>query len=186
MKYPLVWLMGLLLADVFTTNQGLDIHIRSEGCNDPNKTPNTCGVAYINVDGTDHSPHGRGHNVVILDGTTGAKLGATSFDTHGDSTAGNRLRDHLNGIDGDKIVLVAIQDEGSRHVSAAIDALKRLGATDPILTDYRGSYALVGYADVTKPSWITQQQANRGQGPSETTLQVTLPAVPEIDVLCQN
>ena len=49
----------------------MDIRIRSEGCNDPGKTPNTCGVAYIEVNGRDHSLHGRGHNIVVLDATTG-------------------------------------------------------------------------------------------------------------------
>ena len=73
-----------------------------------------------------------------------------------------------------KIVLVAIQDEGSRYGSAAFDALKRLGASDPILTDYLGSYALAGYSGINKPSWVTQQQANSGQGPSEISLKVAL------------
>lgn len=49
----------------------MDIHIRSEGCNDPGKVPNTCGIAYIKVNGEDHSLHGRGHNVVIVDAATG-------------------------------------------------------------------------------------------------------------------
>ena len=73
-----------------------------------------------------------------------------------------------------KIVLVAIQDEGSRFGPAAFDALRRLGATDLILNDYRGSYALAGYSGINKPSWVTQQQANSGQGPSEISLKVTL------------
>lgn len=49
----------------------LDIHIRSEGCDDPGKTFDTCGRAYIMVNGKDHSLHGRGHNVVIVDAETG-------------------------------------------------------------------------------------------------------------------
>ena len=49
----------------------VNIHIRSEGCNDPGITPNTCGVAYIKVNGQDHSDHGRGHNVVVVDAATG-------------------------------------------------------------------------------------------------------------------
>ncbi|KAL9987872.1 hypothetical protein ACROYT_G002249 [Oculina patagonica] len=176
MKFPLFCLMSLWIADVCKTSQDtfVDIYIRSEGCNDPNIAPNSCGFAYIKVNGIDHSPHGRGHNVVSVDATTGAVLGAMSFDTHGDGNAGNSLRDYLNGIQGDEIVLVAIQDAGSNHVSEAIDALKRLGATDPILTEFRGSYALAGYAGLTKPSWITQQQANSGQGPSEITLRIPL------------
>ena len=49
----------------------LDIHIRSEGCSDPGITPGTCGIAYIELNGKDHSPHGRGHNVVVVDAKTG-------------------------------------------------------------------------------------------------------------------
>jgi len=52
----------------------LDIHIRSEGCDDPGKAPGTCGLAYIKVNGQDHSLHGRGHNVVIVDAKTGLWL----------------------------------------------------------------------------------------------------------------
>ena len=72
-----------------------------------------------------------------------------------------------------KIVLVAIQDDGSQFVSPAIDALKRLGATN-INPDYRGTFALVGYAGDTKPSWITQDQQNSGEGPSEVSEQIPL------------
>ena len=49
----------------------IKIDIRSEGCNDPGKAPDTCGIAYIKVNGKDHSPRRRGHNVVIVDAVTG-------------------------------------------------------------------------------------------------------------------
>ena len=49
----------------------VSIYIRSEGCDDPRKTPGTCGKAYIVVNGKDHSPGNRGHNVVIVDAKTG-------------------------------------------------------------------------------------------------------------------
>jgi len=201
MKFSLFCLMSLLMADVCSAGRiwqdviarmrkrrsvapagFLDIHVRSEGCNDPGKAPNTCGIAYIKVNGRDHSPHVRGHNVVVVDATTGAVTGTASFDTHGDSGAGNRLRDYLNGIHGDKIACVAVQDEGSRYVSAAFDALKRLGATDPILTDFRGSFAFCGYARVKKPSWVAQQQANSGQGPSVISFKVPFTPHPYVDV----
>ena len=75
-----------------------------------------------------------------------------------------------------KIVLVAIQDEGSKYVQVARDALKRLVASpEPILTDYRGSFCLVGYAGDTKPSWITQQQRNGAKGPTEISVQIPFP-----------
>jgi len=49
----------------------VDIHVRSEGCEDPGKATGTCGIAYINVDGREYSPRRRGHNVVIVDAETG-------------------------------------------------------------------------------------------------------------------
>jgi len=52
----------------------LDIHVRSEGCDDPGKAPGTCGFAYIKVNGKDHSLHGRGHSVVIVQANTGLCL----------------------------------------------------------------------------------------------------------------
>ena len=47
-----------------------DIHVRSEGCEDAGRA-DRCGKAYIKVNGTDHSPHSRGYNVVVVDGATG-------------------------------------------------------------------------------------------------------------------
>lgn len=77
-----------------------------------------------------------------------------------------------------KIVLVAIQDEGSTFLeSAAIDALTRVGAVDPVEPDYRGSFALVGHAEAAlanRPPWITQKTANRSQGPSEISITIPL------------
>ena len=70
--------------------------------------------------------------------------------------------------------MVAIQDEGSIYLSPAIDALKRLGATEPILTDFRGSFALAGYPAEPKPSWITQERRNGGNGPSEISVHIPL------------
>ena len=49
----------------------LNIYIRSEGCDDPGKTFDTCGRAYIMVNGKDHSLHRRGHNVVTVNAATG-------------------------------------------------------------------------------------------------------------------
>ena len=69
---------------------------------------------------------------------------------------------------------MAIQDEGSKYVAPAIEALKRVGATDPILTGYRGSFALIGYSGVVKPSWVELGQANRKQGPTELSKAIPL------------
>ena len=66
--------MGLSVFISLFADPFIDVDVRSEGCDDPGKAPNTCGIAYIKVDGKDHSLHRRGHNVVILDGTTGNSL----------------------------------------------------------------------------------------------------------------
>ena len=59
---------------LFFSGSSIKIDIRSEGCNDPGKTPNTCGIAYIKVNDNEHSKKKRGHNVVVLDAVTGKGL----------------------------------------------------------------------------------------------------------------
>ncbi|XP_066018372.1 uncharacterized protein [Pocillopora verrucosa] len=152
----------------------LDIHIRSEGNDDPGKAYRR-SKAYIKVDGIDYSLQKRGFNVVVVDGETGVFLEARSFDTFADSSSGNHLRDFLNNLSGNKIVLVATQDSASKYMSPAIDALKRLGATDPLQVNFRDSFAFAGYAGVNKPQWITQERADRYLGPSEIFPQIPLP-----------
>ena len=53
------------------TAPDVDVYIRSEIYYGRPKTLNTRGVAYIKVNGEDYSRHRRGHNVVVVDGTTG-------------------------------------------------------------------------------------------------------------------
>lgn len=59
-------------------------------------------------------------------------------------------------------------------MSPALNALKRLGATDPILVTFRGSFALAGYAETNRPSWVTQEQHGRYKGPSIISLIIPL------------
>ena len=59
-----------------------------------------------------------------------------------------------------------------------MNALKRLGAKDPILTDFRGSFALIGYTEPSKPYWIAQEQQKRYEGPSEIFLRIPLKQSP--------
>lgn len=51
----------------------LNIHLRSEGCNDRGKR-GRCGRASIWVNGKDLSKHRRGFNVVVLDYYTGRDI----------------------------------------------------------------------------------------------------------------
>ena len=71
-----------------------------------------------------------------------------------------------------KIVLVAIQDSADTYGSVAISALKRLGAREPIIIEFRSSFALAGFAGLTLPSWVSQVQNKRYKGPS--ILRVTI------------
>ena len=77
-----------------------------------------------------------------------------------------------------KIVLVGVQDEGSRYASSAVSALKRLGARDPVLGSMRSSFAFAGYAGTGQPAWMTQQKIQhwnaRFHGPSQITLKIPL------------
>lgn len=73
-----------------------------------------------------------------------------------------------------KIVLVAVQDSAASHVGVALDSLRRVGAIDPILVEFRGSYALIGTPDANKPPWVTQDQHSRYKGPSEISIRIPL------------
>ena len=57
----------------------LNVVIRSEGYEDPRRTPNTGGIAYIKVNGKDSSLQLRGLNVVIVSSVTGNKDGVDYF-----------------------------------------------------------------------------------------------------------
>ncbi|XP_027037220.1 uncharacterized protein LOC113665691 [Pocillopora damicornis] len=86
-----------------------------------------------------------------------------------------------------KIVLVGVQGEGSRYASSAVSALKRLGASDPVLGSFRSSFAFAGYAGTRQPSWMSKQKIQqwkaRYNGPSQITLKIPLSSR---DYKCQN
>ena len=64
---------------VFFVEAFLNISIQSRGCDDPGNPAGSCGIAYITVNEEDHSPHGRGHNVVTVDAKTGKVAGSCSY-----------------------------------------------------------------------------------------------------------
>jgi hypothetical protein len=56
-----------------------------------------------------------------------------------------------------KIILVGIQDEGKNKMTgAAYNALRRIGARNPLNADFRGSFALVGYTGPGRPPFVKQ------------------------------
>ena len=56
-------------------HSGIDIDIRSEGCDDPKLVNIKCGRAYIKVNGRDYARKRRGHNIVLVDYQTGKMIG---------------------------------------------------------------------------------------------------------------
>ena len=152
----------------------LPIYIRSEGCNDPGIAG--CGLAIIRVNGRDVSRHGRGYNIVVVNGKTGLIESSTSFDTHGNDKAHNGMIWHLHNIPQGRLVLVAIQDEASNKMSnSAYDALKRFGATNQIRGKFRSSYALIGWSGYGQLSAVTQVQQQPYLGPSIISTVISMP-----------
>jgi len=91
----------------------------------------------------------RGANMFKIDTTACTLVESQSFDTYGDSGAGGRLNDYLQGLS-DGTVLVGISaDEASRHLAAAEASLSALGA-DVSDVGHRGAWAFV--AEIGDPS----------------------------------
>jgi hypothetical protein len=152
----------------------LDLVVRSEGCNDPGISG--CGMAKIWVDGTDRSPHGRGHNIVVIDEKTGQFIKATSFDTHGDSNADNNMNSYLaNEVSDYQIVAIAVQDEGTNTFADDSDVFNLLardfGAVKPLETDYRSSWLLVA---AKRGEVFAQRVAESGKGTTNVHLKIPL------------
>ena len=55
-----------------------------------------------------------------------------------------------------KVILVAVQDEGSRYMNyATYNAFKKIGAKNPRLR-FRSSFALIGFSGQGRPRWVKQ------------------------------
>ena len=113
----------------------------------------------------------RGHNIVVLD--TNATVHSTVyFDTHGDATAGVKMRDYINALPSGRIVLVATQDSAERYYHPALAALESIGAPKSLSLGFRSSWYLVGYKGEPKPDWVAHGYAERYEGPSEVEMEI--------------
>jgi len=91
----------------------------------------------------------RGANTFVIDPSACTLVESQSFDTYGDSGAGGRLRDYLQGLS-DGTVLVGVScDEASRYLDAAEATLTGLGA-DVSDVGHRGAWAFL--AEIGDPS----------------------------------
>ena len=103
----------------------------------------------------------------------GSVIEARNFDTYEDSSAGKNMANFIESLPTDTVVLIAVKDSGEKFVDDAANALKSLGATNPLKPGHRGSWLLVGHkGNGEKPSWIRQEQRARSRGPSYITVRV--------------
>lgn len=103
----------------------------------------------------------------------GSVIDARNFDTHGDGSAGLNMANFIESLPTHTVVLIAVKDSGGKFVDDAANALKSLGATNPLNPGFRGSWLLVGYkGNGEKPSWIRQEQKAPSSGPSYITVRV--------------
>ena len=108
-------------------------------------------------------------------------VNSQAFDSHCYSTADDQLATFLTGLPNNVIVLAATQDDAwwfgdssESNKQAADTQLTSLGATNPRPSEYRASWALVGYKGSNDPAdWKRFAEAQRGQGPTE--ILVTIP-----------
>jgi hypothetical protein len=127
----------------------LDVDIRAEGCDDPGRRGG-CGLSSVKIGGKDVAMHNRGHNVAVLDESSGTVLASESFDTHGNPQAGKDLHKFINDVDDGRVVVVATQDSAATYASAANDAMTSIGAT-PMKLKLRDSFAVVGKKGIFGP-----------------------------------
>jgi len=98
----------------------------------------------VQLDGVDLSPDDRGYNLVALD-ASGRLLEAVAFDTFLAAEASRRLERWVAALPAGTIVAGAVQDEGSRRLTAgAVQALRDLGVAGDLRGRFREAHAFVG------------------------------------------
>jgi hypothetical protein len=97
------------------------------------------------VNGVESAPNRRGYDVVAIDPVTGETRWADAFDTHASSEEARRLAAAIGALPGGTIVVAAVRDEASLHLTdEAVAALRSIGAARDIRGLYRTSHLVVG------------------------------------------
>ena len=165
---------------LFDAEGSLLVRITSMGFEDP--LPPAFGSRYtaqaITINGIACATGNRGHNVVVVDLHLGIIHDSVSFDTWGDPTSGENLKDYLGGLEGEGryLVCIAVLDSGGIHIGAAGDALKAWGGSGKATKlEHRDAYALVGCRKGGKPvAWVTEKFTSKGWGPARCVMEVPL------------
>ncbi|XP_078676707.1 uncharacterized protein LOC144913706 [Branchiostoma floridae x Branchiostoma belcheri] len=105
--------------------------------------------------------------VISVDARSGDVTRKMTFDTYGHEEADLDMANFIrNDIPVNSIVLVAVRDESSSKAKECLKALKEIGAQEPVKTDYRGNFAMIGYKGNVWPTWIQQVNLPSNQGPA--------------------
>ncbi|MDZ7262597.1 MAG: C25 family cysteine peptidase, partial [candidate division KSB1 bacterium] len=87
----------------------------------------------------------RGHNLAVVDEISGQLIETKYFDTHLSTAEADSMAHYIQNLPQGRIVLVAINDEGSRNMTeVAYLALESLGSQLARSVGYRDSWAMIG------------------------------------------
>ncbi|XP_019628398.1 PREDICTED: transmembrane protein 2-like [Branchiostoma belcheri] len=124
-------------------------------------------IPFIEIDGGRYDRYFRGFMVISVDARSGDVSRKMTFDTYGHEEADLDMANFIrNDIPVNSIVLVAVRDESSSKADECLKALKEIGAQEPVKTDYRGNFAMIGYKGNVWPTWIQQVNLPSNQGPA--------------------
>ena len=151
-----------------------DIEAQAYGANDYSETKYAFlklnGVAAWQASWAGEYPVYRGANMFVIDPSTCTLVESQSFDTYGDSGAGDRLRDYLQGLSDGSFLIGVSCDEASRYLDAAEATLTGLGA-DVSDVGHRGAWVFVtqiGNPSTTKIDKELTEASARARQPSLT------------------
>ncbi len=87
----------------------------------------------------------RGHNLVVIDDTSGRVLDTRHYDTHFYAAESDSMARYIERLPQGRIVLLAIMDEGSQNLTpSAYMALESLGSQLIRSVGFRDSWAMIG------------------------------------------
>ena len=100
---------------------------------------------HIYLNGWNVSLEGTGYNMVAIDPGTGSILDRQTFNTFESEAASRALADWVGGLSDGTLVVAAVRDEASLHLTqAAVDALRSLGLEGDLRSGFRWGHAAIG------------------------------------------
>eukprot|EP00058_Branchiostoma_floridae_P009863 XP_002595351.1 hypothetical protein BRAFLDRAFT_124938 [Branchiostoma floridae] len=138
---------------------------------------NDCTGCGAPVDGVRYDDRYRGFRIIAVDARNGSVTHQMTFNTHGQPEADAAMATFIRrDIPNNSIVLVATRDSSSGYARECLTALKEIGAQEPVQTDNRGNFAMVGFKGTVWPTWIQQVNLPSTQGPAQIYTKIPLMA----------